>query len=102
MPANLPNETLIYPGRDCITGNPRFTPDRKPDNARARALLDEVEGQNPNNALVSTRALEKKINTFFRLHSPTVIKRLRDAFHDLPENPDPKTMLPKPRELGNA
>ena len=100
--ANLPDETLIYPGHDYIANNLRFTLDREPDNARATALLDEVEPQDPNNALVSTLALEKEINAFFRLHSPTVIKRLREAFHDLPEDPDPKTVFVKLRELRNT
>src|SRR6266702_3196217 len=51
--------------------------------------------------LVTTLALEKEINTFFRLTSPSVIKRLREAFPDLPDNPDPKTVFVKLRELRN-
>lgn len=100
--ANLPDETLIYPGHDYIGNNLQFTMDREPDNARAAALLDEVQRQDPNNALVSTLALEKEINTFFRLHSPTVIEKLREAFNDLPEDPDPKTVFVKLRELRNT
>ncbi len=100
--ANLPDETLVYPGHDYFGNNLQFTMDREPDNARAAALLDEVERQDPNNALVSTLALEKEINTFFRLHSPTVIKKLREVFHDLPEDPDPKTVFVKLRELRNS
>ncbi|MBV8651419.1 MAG: hydroxyacylglutathione hydrolase, partial [Alphaproteobacteria bacterium] len=41
------------------------------------------------------------INTFFRLTSPSVIRRLREAFPDLPESPDPKTVFLKLRELRN-
>jgi hydroxyacylglutathione hydrolase len=33
--AQLPDETLIYPGHDYIANNLRFTLDREPDNARA-------------------------------------------------------------------
>jgi len=46
-------------------------------------------------------SLEREINTFFRLTSPSVIRRLREAFPDLPDNPDPKTVFLKLRELRN-
>jgi len=69
---------------------------------RAAKLLDEVGGQNPDAPLVSTLALEKEINTFFRLHSPSVIARLREAFPDLSEAPDPQTVFLKLRELRNT
>ncbi len=100
--AKLPDETLIYPGHDYIANNLEFTLDREPDNARAPTLLGEVEDQDPNQALVSTLGLEKEINTFFRLHSPSVIARLREAFPDLPEEPDEKTVFLKLRELRNS
>ena len=64
-------------------------------------MLDEVQDQDPSRALVTTLALEKEINTFFRLHSPTVIARLREAFPNLPDDPDPKTVFLKLRELRN-
>ena len=100
--ATLPENTMIYPGHDYIGGNLKFTLDREPDNARAAALLSEVENQDPGKAMVSTLALEKEINTFFRLHSPTVIKRLQESFPDLPDKPDPKTVFLKLRELRNS
>ena len=99
--AGLPDETLIYPGHDYIANNLRFTLDREPDNERATALVNEVESQDPNQALVSTLGLEKEINTFFRLMSPTVIARLREAVPDLPDDPEPKTVFLKLRELRN-
>jgi len=99
--AKLADATLIYPGHDYIENNLKFTLNREPDNRRAAKLLDDVGGQNPDTALVSTLALEKEINTFFRLHSPSVIARLREAFPDLPEAPDPKTVFLKLRELRN-
>jgi hydroxyacylglutathione hydrolase len=99
--ATLPDETLIYPGHDYITNNLEFTLDREPDNARAKSLLSEVSDQDPDNALVSTLGLEKEINAFFRLHSPTVIARLREAFPDLPDEVDAKTVFVKLRELRN-
>jgi hydroxyacylglutathione hydrolase len=99
--ATLPDETLIYPGHDYIARNLGFTLDREPDNARAEAMLPEMERQDPAMALVTTLKLEKEINTFLRLTSPSVIKRLREAMPDLPENPDPKTVFLKLRELRN-
>ena len=100
--AKLPDETLIYPGHDYINNNLQFTLDREPDNEKAKALLSKVADQDPDEALVSTLALEKEINTFFRLRSPSVIARLREAFPDLPDDPDPKTVFLKLRELRNS
>jgi len=100
--AKLPDGTLIYPGHDYIENNLAFTLDREPDNAAAKALLEEVKGQDTDNALVSTLGQEKDINTFFRLHSPSVIARLREAFPDLPDDPDARTVFLKLRELRNA
>jgi len=99
--ARLPDDTLVYPGHDYIVNNLSFTLDREPDNQRAIALRAEVENQDTSRALVTTLALEKEINTFFRLHSPTVIARLREAFPDLPENPDEKVIFLRLRELRN-
>ncbi|MGA8261900.1 MAG: hydroxyacylglutathione hydrolase [Arenicellales bacterium] len=98
----LPERTRVYPGHDYISNNLKFTLDREPDNARADALLAEVENQDPAHAMVTNLALEKEINTFFRLRSPSVIARLREAFPDLPEAPDPKTVFLKLRELRNS
>lgn len=100
--ARLPDTTLVYPGHDYIANNLAFTLDREPDNARAKGLLAEVRDQDPNAPLVSTLALEKEINTFFRLHSPSVIRRLREAFPELPDQPDEKTVFLKLRELRNG
>jgi hydroxyacylglutathione hydrolase len=98
----LPENTLIYPGHDYIENNLRFTLDREPDNARAKALLDQVNGQDVDNAYVTSLAQEREVNTFFRLSSPTVIARLREAFPDLPDQPDEKTVFLKLRELRNS
>ena len=99
--AKLPDTTKIYPGHDYIARNLAFTLDREPDNASAKAMLPKMEQQDTTKALVTTLALEKEINTFFRLHSPSVIRRLREAFPDLPEHPDEKTAFLKLRELRN-
>ena len=100
--ANLPDNTMVYPGHDYIANNLAFTLDREPDNENAKLLIDSVERQDPNQAMVTTLSQEKKINTFFRLHSPTVIKRLLESFPDLPEEPDPKMVFLKLRELRNS
>jgi hydroxyacylglutathione hydrolase len=100
--ARLPDDTLIYPGHDYITNNLAFTLDREPDNAAAARLLDSIENHDPGNALVTTLALERDVNTFFRLTSPSVIVRLRDAFPDLPDAPSPRDVFLKLRELRNS
>ena len=99
--AKLSEDTLVYPGHDYIVNNLRFTLSREPDNIKAQELLPKLEQQDPGHALVTTLGLEKEINTFFRLHSPSVIRKLRETFPDLPENPDEKTVFLKLRELRN-
>jgi hydroxyacylglutathione hydrolase len=99
--ARLPDHTLIYPGHDYIENNLRFTLNREPDNRRAQEMLEKLEGQDPSRAYVTTLAVERDINTFFRLTSPSVIARLREAFPDLPEKPDARTVFLKLRELRN-
>jgi hydroxyacylglutathione hydrolase len=99
--AKLGEETLIYPGHDYIENNLRFTLSREPANRRAQELLEKLKGQDPSRAYVSTLAVEREINTFFRLTSPGVIAKLREAFPDLPEKPDARTVFLKLRELRN-
>ncbi|MCC6196564.1 MAG: hydroxyacylglutathione hydrolase, partial [Burkholderiales bacterium] len=99
--AKLPASTLIYPGHDYIENNLRFTLNREPDNPDAPRMLAQVTGQDPGSAYVSTLEVERRINTFFRLTSPTVIAKLREAFPDLPEHPDSRTVFLKLRELRN-
>ena len=101
--ATLPDDTLIYPGHDYITNNLAFTLDREPDNGRARELLDELEAEHdPEHALVTSLALEKEVNTFFRLRSPSVIAELRKSFPDLPDEPSPREVFLRLRELRNS
>jgi hydroxyacylglutathione hydrolase len=100
--SRLPDTTLVYPGHDYIENNLRFTLNREPDNKRAQEMLDRLQGQDPTNAYVSTLGVEREINTFFRLSSPSVIAKLREAFPDLPEKPDERTVFLKLRELRNS
>jgi hydroxyacylglutathione hydrolase len=85
-----------------MENNLRFTLSREPDNKSARTMLDKLAGQDPNRAYISTLEVEGEINTFFRLTSPTVIAKLREAFPELPEKPDQRTVFLKLRELRNS
>ena len=99
----LQDETLVYPGHDYITNNLAFTLDREPDNDAAAKLSRELEQtHDPGNPMVTTIAQEREINTFFRLTSPTIAKRLREAFPELSEDPSPKEVFVRLRELRNS
>jgi hydroxyacylglutathione hydrolase len=100
--ANLRDDTLIYPGHDYLVNNLQFTLDREPDNATARKMIEDFEHQDPADALVTTLAQEREINTFFRLGSPSVIARLQDDFPDIGDSPDERTVFLKLRELRNS
>jgi hydroxyacylglutathione hydrolase len=99
--ARLPENTRIYPGHDYLANNLGFTLDREPGNSRARSLLQIARDQDPEQALVTTMAEEREINTFMRLTSPEVIAGLREVFPDLPEQPGPDLVFLKLRELRN-
>ena len=99
--ARLPDHTQVYPGHDYIENNLRFTLDREPDNAAAKALLPSVADHDPATSAVTTLAQEKQVNTFLRLSSPGVIARLRESFPDLPDAPDARTVFTRLRELRN-
>jgi hydroxyacylglutathione hydrolase len=99
--SQLPDNTSVYPGHDYWVNNLAFTLDREPDNETANQLLDDSGIKDPNRALVSTLGLEREVNTFFRLQNPSVIRTLRESFPDLPEQPEPKEVFLKLRELRN-
>lgn len=99
--AKLSDATRIYPGHDYIANNLNFTLDREPDNADAKALLADVEGQDPANALVTTLGLERKFNTFMRLDSPGVIAGVKEKFPELPDNPSAEDVFLSLRKLRN-
>jgi hydroxyacylglutathione hydrolase len=100
--ARLPDRTKIYPGHHYIVKNLGFTLDREPSNRRAADLLDKVKNEDPDTPLVTTLAVEKEINAFFRLTNPAIISRLRERFADLPKDPDPQAVFLKLRELRNS
>ena len=98
----LDASTRLYPGHEYLENNLGFTLDREPDNEAAAKLLAEITTMDPNRAVVTTLALEKEINTFFRLRSRTLIDKLRGAFPNLSEDPSPKEVFLKLRQLRNS
>ena len=99
--ARLPEATRVFAGHEYLARNLEFTLDREPDNTAARSLLDAARGQAPESMKITTLGEEKRINTFFRLHSPTVIATLRQAFPEIGEHPDARTVFLRLRELRN-
>lgn len=99
--AKMPDGTRIYPGHDYISNNLQFTLDREPDNADAKALLADVEGQDPDAALVTTLGTERKVNTFMRLDSAGVVAGIKEKFPDLPNTPSDEDIFLSLRLLRN-
>ena len=97
----LGDDTMIYPGHDYLINNLQFTLDREPDNEVARQMLADYESQDPDDALVTTLAQEREINTFFRLDSPSVISRLQELYPEMGDSPDERAVFLKLRELRN-
>lgn len=98
----LPDNTLIYPGHDYLINNLQFTLDREPDNSAAQQMLADHQNQDPDDALVTTLAQERDVNTFFRLDSATVIARLQEQFPEIGDRPAARTVFLKLRELRNS
>jgi hydroxyacylglutathione hydrolase len=99
---SLGNDTLIYPGHDYLLNNLAFTLDREPDNKVAQRMITDYENQDPADALVTSMAQEREINTFFRLQSPTVVAKLVEEFPELGDSPDARAVFLKLRELRNS
>jgi hydroxyacylglutathione hydrolase len=97
----LPGNTRVYPGHEYLARNLEFTLDREPGNDDAAEMLPSAKAHDPAQARVTTLDDERRINTFFRLQSPQVMARLREAFPQLPDQPDAKTVFVKLRELRN-
>ncbi len=98
----LGDETLIYPGHDYLLNNLAFTLDREPDNTIAAQMIENFRNQDPDNALVTTMAQERDVNTFFRLQSPSVMAKLVEDFPEIGDKPNAKTVFLKLRELRNS
>ncbi len=89
----LSDDTLLYPGHDYLINNLQFTLDREPGNAAAKNMLTDY--------VVTTLAMERRMNTFFRLQNPEVIDNIRKAFPELGATPSPRDVFVKLRELRN-
>jgi hydroxyacylglutathione hydrolase len=100
--ARLPDATRLFPGHEYLARNLEFTLDREPDNQEAAQLLVAAKGTAPEAVPVTTLGQEKRVNTFFRLHNPSIIKGLTERFPELGEHPRPKAVFLKLRELRNA
>ena len=99
---NLTENTLLYPGHEYLINNLQFTLDREPDNDTALMLLTQIENQDPADALVTSFAQEREINTFFRLQTPGVIAKLQEDYPEVGDSPSPKDVFLKLRELRNS
>lgn len=99
--SKLQDNTKVYPGHDYIDNNLKFTLAREPNNEQAKKLLKQVKNQDSSKALISTLAMEKQINTFFRLHNRTIIAKLQAEFPDMAEDPSPKEVFLRLRQLRN-
>lgn len=99
--ARLPDATRVFAGHDYLERNLAFTLDREPANADAAAWLETARSRQGADAPISTLADEKRVNAFFRLRNPQIVARLREAFPDLPPDPDARTVFLRLRELRN-
>lgn len=98
----LPDHTRIFPGHDYIERNIAFTLDREPGNPAATQLQAGLSNHDPAQGFVTTIAMEREINVFFRLHNPEVVEQLAARFPDLPRNPDARLVFAKLRELRDS
>lgn len=98
----LPDTTRVYPGHDYIVNNLNFTLDREPQNAAAQSLLAAMQQWPSDQYFVSNIAMERLVNTFFRLNSNDVIKTLRERFPELGDRPTEETVFLKLRELRDS
>lgn len=98
----LPDETKVYPGHDYIVNNLLFTLDREPNNAAAKSLLAAMQQWSGEAHYVSNIAMERMVNSFFRLSSEEIISLLRASFPDFPDQPSEEVVFLKLRELRNS
>lgn len=98
----LPDATKIYPGHDYIVNNLEFTISREPDNAAALSLLTAMQQWHSEPHFISNIAMERAVNTFFRLDSETLVRILSEQFPELGDSPSEETVFLKLRELRNS
>ncbi|MEO0367513.1 MAG: hydroxyacylglutathione hydrolase C-terminal domain-containing protein, partial [Pseudomonadota bacterium] len=98
---SLPHETMVYPGHDYIVNNLQFTLDREPGNAAARSLLHAMMQWPSEKHYVSNLAMEREVNSFFRLESEEIIQKLHDEGADIDQDPSEEEVFLRLRELRN-
>jgi len=75
--ATLPNDICILPGHEYMENNLKFTLDREPSNIKASQWLKKYQQSNIHeNALQTTLADERDINTFLRLNEDEIKNNL--------------------------
>jgi hydroxyacylglutathione hydrolase len=99
--AKLPDNTLIYPGHEYLVNNLGFTLAREPGNTVAQEMKNRVANLAPLEIPLTSLAEERQFNTFFRLGNPQIIAGLRQQFPELPENPAPREVFVRLRQLRN-
>lgn len=95
----LPDYTRIFPGHDYIVNNLQFTLDREPNNAAAQSLLAAMQQWPEEQHFISNIAMEKLVNSFFRLDSHEIIEKLQSKFPDMSEHPSQEEVFMRLREL---
>ena len=98
----LPDTTKVYPGHDYIVNNLKFTISREPDNVAALSLLEAMNQWNGERHFISNIAMERAVNSFFRLSSPSLVKILSEQFPEMGADPSEKEVFLKLREVRNS
>ncbi len=98
---SLPDTTRVFPGHDYIVNNLLFSLDREPSNAAARSLLVAMQQWTSDKHFISNLALEKAVNSFFRLDNSEIIERLELGAGSSADGIDQEQVFLKLRELRN-
>ena len=73
--SSLPDEILIYPSHDYLLNNLKFAQTIEPENPDIQYWIEKRQIQDlEQEFIVTTLAIEKKINPFLRLNSEAVCK----------------------------
>jgi hydroxyacylglutathione hydrolase len=97
----LPDSTQIYPGHEYLLNNLAFTLAREPGNTVALEMKNRFANTAPLAIPLTTLAEEQHCNSFFRLGNAEIIAGLRRQFPELPEQPGPREVFMRLRELRN-
>ena len=100
--SQLPDATQIYPGHEYLLNNLGFTLAREPGNEAARQLKEKLAQTAALAMPLTTLGEEKNFNTFLRLGNAQIIAGLRASFPDLPEQPTPRDVFIRLRQLRNS